>query len=162
MSHEVVFINNVIHQAKVFSGATPFTHCTPTSVMAKVLLGERPDRPNHPSLTDEIWELTLQCLDENPRRRPEIMDVVRCLRRALAVRQDPTYVTNAKTSTVSANALHSLFHRFRRRLHGLPHRESTSFRTRGGMQFISRGPRDFLRRARVWLRDVGMPSAHDS
>ena len=43
--------------------------------MAKVLSGERPERPKHSILTDGLWNLTQRCLDQNPQRRPEITEV---------------------------------------------------------------------------------------
>ncbi|KAF9643599.1 kinase-like protein [Thelephora ganbajun] len=73
---------------EVSSGAAPFTDSTPTSIVAKVLSGEQPEQPNHPIMTDRLWALTQECLEENPRQRPEIKDVVCHLREALAIRQD--------------------------------------------------------------------------
>lgn len=55
-----------------------------------VRTGERPKRPKDPILTNKLWELTLRCLDQDPRRRPEIMEVVRDLQDALVARKGRT------------------------------------------------------------------------
>ena len=44
------------------------------------MMGERPERPKDKTLTDELWNLTQRCLEENPQRRPEITEVVSYLR----------------------------------------------------------------------------------
>lgn len=125
--------------------------------MAKVLLGERPERPNHLALTDELWALAQQCLNGDPRQRPEIAEVVCCLQRALAVRRSATHAETSKKGT-----LHSVFHPFRRISHGLQHRESKSSGSRGGVQSTSRAPRNLLKKARVWLQDFRTPSQDGS
>lgn len=56
----------------------------------KVLSGERPERPRDPTLTDGLWDMTQRCLDQDPRRRPEITEVVCELSRLLVTRQDHT------------------------------------------------------------------------
>ena len=115
--------------------------------MAKVLLGERPERPNNLTLTNELWALAQQCLNGDPRRRPEIAEVVCCLQRALAVRRS---VTGAETST--KGTLHSVFSAFRGISQGFQHRESTSPGSRGGVQSTgiqstSCPPRNLLKKA---------------
>jgi len=56
------------------------------------MLGERPGRPRNPIFTNGLWLLALRCLEENPRRRPEIPEVIACLRRALVRRKRHTSV----------------------------------------------------------------------
>ena len=90
----IVPTGRIIHQYKVFSGAVPFADSTPTSVMAKVLSGERPERPNDPVLTNGLWNLTQRCLDRNPQLRPDITEVVCGLRRVLVDRKGHTGVAN--------------------------------------------------------------------
>jgi len=72
---------------EVFSGAAPFADCTPTSATTRVLSGERPQRPKDPGLTNQIWDMATRCLERNPRRRPDITEIVCGLQNALAVRQ---------------------------------------------------------------------------
>lgn len=79
---------------KAFSGRAPFADSTPVTVAVKVLSGQRPERPKDPVLTNELWDLTRRCFDQDPRRRPEITVVVRDLQEALAVRQYRTDATD--------------------------------------------------------------------
>ena len=88
MNPDIIPINRIIHKHKVFSKAPPFANSTPTSVAAKVLLGERPKRPKDPVLIDGLWDLTQRCLDQNPRRRPEISEIVRYLQGDLILQKD--------------------------------------------------------------------------
>jgi len=83
----IVSIDCVVHLYKVLSGAAPFPDSPPTSVMARVLLGERPERPKVPILTDRLWDLIQRCLERNPQWRPGIADVIRDLQGALVVWQ---------------------------------------------------------------------------
>ena len=62
--------------------------------MARILLGERPERPKGPILSDGLWGLTRRCLDQNPRRRPDIMVVLCYLRRVLVDQQRYAGVTD--------------------------------------------------------------------
>ncbi|KAF9789351.1 kinase-like domain-containing protein [Thelephora terrestris] len=135
---------------EIYSGAAPFPKCKSTSVMVKVMCGERPERPNNPTLTDETWALIQQCSNLEPRRRPEIVEVVRCLERAI-IQQG--LVTDANKSIVSNSTLHSVFRLFRRSSHGPPHHQSTSFGTRGGVRNTSRGLGSWLQSLRAWQRN---------
>ena len=92
MSPRRIPIGCITHRYKVFSGGVPFADNTPLSVVATVLLGERPERPKDPILTNELWALTQRCLDQDPQRRPEITEVVCDLQEALVTRQDRTNV----------------------------------------------------------------------
>jgi len=96
---------HIIHPYKVFSGAAPFADSTPSSVTVTVLFGGRPERPKDPVLTDKLWDLTRRCLEHDPRRRPEITEVICELREALVVRKDHANVSDvAKTdNTASGN-----------------------------------------------------------
>jgi len=44
------------------------------------MAGERPPRPTHPTLTDELWELIQRCWDQEPQSRPKILEVAQVLR----------------------------------------------------------------------------------
>jgi len=38
--------------------------------------GERPPRPTHQNLTDDLWLMVRRCWDQEPRLRPEMSQVV--------------------------------------------------------------------------------------
>ena len=90
MSPQHIPIGGITNKYKVFSGGVPFADSTPMSVAATVLLGDRPGRPKDPILTNRLWVLTQRCLAQDPRQRPEIMEVVCDLREASVIRQDCT------------------------------------------------------------------------
>jgi len=87
MDAYIVSISRFIHQYKVSSGTAPFADSSPTSVATKIMMGQRPERPKDPILTDGLWVLTQRCLEENPQSRPEITEVISYLR-ILAGRRD--------------------------------------------------------------------------
>jgi len=87
---------------EVTSGSAPFADSSPTSVVAKVMMGERPERPMDPILTDGLWGLIQRCLEENPLRRPEIAEVIYHLRKASASLQD--HADGSGVVTVLGNA----------------------------------------------------------
>jgi len=68
---------------KVFTGKAPFHNGIPATVVVEVLSGNRPGRPADPILTDDLWDLTKHCWDQDPRRRLEISEVVLHLRTLL-------------------------------------------------------------------------------
>jgi hypothetical protein len=45
-----------------------------------ILDGERPARPTHPNLTDELWVLMKRCWNQDPHLRPEMSEVLETLR----------------------------------------------------------------------------------
>ena len=47
--------------------------------MLAIMRGERPPRPTHPALTDELWVLTQRCWNQDPHLRPEISKVLKVL-----------------------------------------------------------------------------------
>ena len=53
-----------------------------------VLSGNRPERPTHPNLTDDIWNLTEQCWDRDPQRRPDISEIISRLQVPLTPQYD--------------------------------------------------------------------------
>jgi len=75
-----IFTGHVTHQYKVLTGLLPFANSPPTTVAVDVLLGKRPERPNHPALTDELWDMIQRCWDQDSQRRPGISDVAHHLR----------------------------------------------------------------------------------
>jgi len=65
---------------QVFSGAVPFVGKTHAKAMANTMDGIRPPRPEHPTLTTELWELIERCWNQDPHSRPEISEVLNDLR----------------------------------------------------------------------------------
>ena len=69
------------HRHKIFTGEAPFYASPPTAAAVGVLSGKRPARPTDPSLTDDLWDMTKRCWNKEPHRRPDIAQVVLCLRK---------------------------------------------------------------------------------
>ena len=65
---------------QAFTGAVPFNDSVPAAAMLAVMSGKRPPRPTHPNFTDELWELTQRCWDQDPRSRPEVSELLGVLR----------------------------------------------------------------------------------
>ena len=57
---------------EVLSGQTPFSKCHDYVVVAKVLKGERPARPQGGWITDGIWSMLKNFWEPNPGDRPKI------------------------------------------------------------------------------------------
>lgn len=53
------------------------------------MMGKRPKRPKDRILPDGLWRITQRCLEENPRRRPGITEVIFHLRKTLAGLREP-------------------------------------------------------------------------
>lgn len=66
--------------SKVFTGEYPFSGPDPGVIIAKTAIGERPDRPQDPGLTDSVWDVTCACWHQDPAHRPTVTGVVRTLR----------------------------------------------------------------------------------
>lgn len=47
--------------------------------MYGIVNGERPPRPAHSTLTDELWSLIQRCWNQDPHLRPEVSEVVKVL-----------------------------------------------------------------------------------
>ena len=62
-------------RTKVFTSAMPFGDKPPRAAMSAIVVGERPSRPTHPALTDELWMLTQRCWDQDVRRRPNALRI---------------------------------------------------------------------------------------
>ena len=41
----------------------------------------RPEKAEELGLTDSVWDMTVRCLDQDPARRPMMVEVVRLLRK---------------------------------------------------------------------------------
>ena len=66
---------------KVFTGSRPFSDLAPVTAVFKMAInGELPDRPQEQDLTDPVWDMTVQCWQHEPDRRPRMTEVVATLR----------------------------------------------------------------------------------
>ena len=64
---------------QVFTGAVPFSAQSLVWVMLSMAQGERPPRPTHPTLTENLWTLMQRCWDHDPHSRPEVSEVLQVL-----------------------------------------------------------------------------------
>jgi hypothetical protein len=72
----VLFPLTVATQTQVLTGEVPFSSEKMSCMVAlAVLKGDRPSRPENPSLTDDLWVLIQRCWDQDPPLRPEILEV---------------------------------------------------------------------------------------
>lgn len=63
---------------ELFSGTRPYNRIrAPPMVLNEIRAGAIPDRPssNCPWLTDEVWDLVMECLARNPYDRPTMGEV---------------------------------------------------------------------------------------
>ncbi|KAF9643165.1 kinase-like protein [Thelephora ganbajun] len=61
---------------EAFTGAVPFSDKSPHEAMLAIISGERPSRPTHPTLTDELWALTQRCWDRKAYLRPQLLEIL--------------------------------------------------------------------------------------
>ena len=71
----------------------------------RIVAGIRPDRPVHPGLTDELWDLNQRCWHQEPLLRPGASEVVSHLRNALTAQGDHADTPDASTTcgTISSS-----------------------------------------------------------
>ena len=64
---------------EVLSGKPPFAGFKGFIVTRKVIDGERPQRPENPSFTDDLWKTLKKCWSSQPEDRPTAKAVLDCL-----------------------------------------------------------------------------------
>ena len=64
---------------KIFTGSVPFGESISATAIARILMGDRPERPTHPSFTNHLWELTQLCWMGEPQGRPPMDQVIKHL-----------------------------------------------------------------------------------
>ena len=77
---------------EVLSGQVPFTLVKVLIVIRKVIMGERPERPEGREgvfFTDDVWEMLKLCWEAPPESRPSIETVFECLERASETWKSP-------------------------------------------------------------------------
>ena len=60
---------------KAFTGAVPFNDKSPRAAISAIIGGDRPSRPIHSDLTDELWKLIQRCWDQEADQRPRALRV---------------------------------------------------------------------------------------
>ena len=68
---------------KVFTGRPPFNEFATPVITSKIIDGERPPRPEAQELTDSVWDMMVQCWDQDPARRPTMTEVIGLMRELL-------------------------------------------------------------------------------
>ena len=61
---------------KVFTGAAPFGDKPPLAAVSAIASGERPSRPTHPDLADDLWGLTKKCWNQEASLRPNALEIL--------------------------------------------------------------------------------------
>ena len=64
---------------QVFTGAIPFSGNSPAMATLAIAQGRRPQRPVHPTFTDNLWMLMQRCWDQDPHLRPEVSEILQVL-----------------------------------------------------------------------------------
>ena len=60
---------------KAFTGAVPFSDKPSRAAMLAIICDERPPRPTHTEMTDNVWALTQRCWDQEAHRRPNALRI---------------------------------------------------------------------------------------
>ena len=60
----------------MFTGAIPFGGSSPAVAMLAIIQGKRPQRPTHPTFTENLWMLMQRCWDHDPHLRPEVSEAL--------------------------------------------------------------------------------------
>jgi len=61
---------------QVFAGRVPFSDKSNVAGVYSMLNGHRPDRPDHPELSDRLWKLIKGCWKSSTTQRKTIAEVV--------------------------------------------------------------------------------------
>lgn len=64
---------------QLFAGHVPFRGTHQLGAIYSLATGDRPPRPDHPELSDDIWNLIRRCWNDNPSNRPPIETVLATL-----------------------------------------------------------------------------------
>ena len=92
---------------QVFTGAVPFSNRSASMAMLGIMQNERPQRPTHPTFTENLWTLMQRCWDRDPHLRPEVSEVLQVLLTPSVVHSNNrTFVDLAASSLV--HLLHSV------------------------------------------------------
>ena len=65
--------------SQIFAGRAPFSEEGRIAGVYSMLNGRRPSRPDHPELSDRVWEMIKGCWESVASRRRTIADVIAVL-----------------------------------------------------------------------------------
>jgi serine/threonine protein kinase len=82
---------------ETISGRVPFYNSGDSAIMFKVLKGDRPSREG--VFPDCVWEMVRWCWAPQPKDRPAIKDVLRCLQTVLVPSTTPRHAIDEGTET---------------------------------------------------------------
>ena len=71
------------------------------------MYGGRPNRPTNPCLSDRLWKLAQKCWDDNPKRRPGMVEVTKELNKMYVhscLRCDPFLLSRENTSKLATSS----------------------------------------------------------
>jgi len=72
---------------QIFAGQAPFSDESQVAGVFSMLMGRRPPRPDHPELSNRLWETIKGCWKVDPGQRKKITRVVAVLEAEVAARQ---------------------------------------------------------------------------
>ena len=90
---------------EVLSGHVPFYRYADLSVPGKVVRGNRPERPQGAGgvwFTDPVWKMLRRCWVAQPKNRPTIEDILRCLENPSRAWTPPSLPQGAVSSTTDS------------------------------------------------------------
>ncbi|KAF9789491.1 kinase-like protein, partial [Thelephora terrestris] len=64
---------------ELFTGSIPFHGRPSFQAMVIILRGERPPRPTHQELTNDLWKIIQRCWKRDPPLRPEVSEILNVL-----------------------------------------------------------------------------------
>ena len=67
------------YSLQVFTGAVPFGNSLSPVCTLAIMGGDRPSRPVHPALTNNLWTSMQRCWNQDLHLRPEVSEVLEVL-----------------------------------------------------------------------------------
>jgi serine/threonine protein kinase len=64
---------------QVFNGDVPFSGSPGRDAIVSIMRGKRPERPTHPTFTEDLWLLMRRCWDDDHNLRPQASEVLETL-----------------------------------------------------------------------------------
>lgn len=76
LTWEVIYFSPILFltslnptDSQIFSGHVPFPGILQIAAINRLVGGDRPRRPQHPELSDRVWNTIEKCWDRDPLRR---------------------------------------------------------------------------------------------
>ena len=74
-----VQVASIKQKRQIFTRRLPFDLYSDDELILRLWQGMRPEKPLHPQFTSKMWSLTRRCWKKDPRKRPDIPEVLRTL-----------------------------------------------------------------------------------